>query len=603
MILPAATAEHPWAERGKTRSYFKDFGTLMTKLSNYFDYKLDADNNRYLEVSIRGGELLRLPATNKGTAFTRQERIELGLDGLLPPQVTDIEIQLERLYANFRNQHSDILKYQFLRSVQERSEVLFYALLERHLQEMAPIVYTPTIGLAVQQFSWIYTTARGLTLSIDNIDQANSILADNPWHDVRMIVVTDASAILGIGDQGMGGLAICIGKLALYTAGGGLCPFQTLPVNLDVGTNRRELLDDPQYLGVREKRLEGEDYLKLVDKFVAAIKTKWPKAIIQWEDFAKNVAFDILARYRQQIPCFNDDIQGTGAVALAGLLSACRRKGEALSEQIIVVAGAGAGGVGVASAIKEGLMRVGLSEQQARQKIFILDAGGLVVTGHTVDDYKLPLAQSPEIYRNWGIADGQLPTLLEVILNTKPSVLLGLSGVKGLFTEQMIKCMAENHAQPIIFPLSNPTDNCEAEPKDILTWTQGRAIIATGSPFPNQDYQGEQHVIGQGNNAFIFPGLGFAAVLGECERISDGMVQEAAYALADYVSEHCLEQGLIYPPVADLKKVSLIVASRVLAQALADGSSSRQDLQGVDLETYITSHIWQARHLPFVFSQ
>lgn len=573
----------------------------MTKLSDYFDYQLDAEGKRFMAVSIRGITLLRLPATNKGSAFTPEERIELGLEGLLPPRITDIETQVARVYINYQKLPDDLAKYQFLRATQERSEVLFYALLERHLQEMVPIVYTPTIGLAVQQFSTLYTTARGLTLSVDNIDHADRILDDYPWHDIRIMVVTDSSAILGIGDQGMGGLGICIGKLALYTAGGGLCPFQTLPVNLDVGTNRDALLDDPQYLGIHSKRLHGEPYFELVDKFVAAIRKKWPKAIIQWEDFAKNVAFDVLARYRDQIPCFNDDIQGTGAVALAGLLSACRLKGESLAEQIIVVAGAGAGGIGVASAIKEGLMRAGLTEAQARRQIFVIDGRGLVVEGYTKDTYKLPLAHSSDIYSDWGIEAGRVPTLAEVVTHVKPGVLLGLSGVTGLFSEAMLKSIADNHARPIIFPLSNPTANCEATPQDILEWTEGRAIVATGSPFPDVEYKGKRYPVGQGNNAFIFPGLGFAAVLGECTRISDTMVAEAAYALADYVAEHYLDSDLIYPPVADLKKVSLVVAARVLAKALEEGCSSRQDLSGIDLEAYVKAQAWQAKHLDFKY--
>jgi malate dehydrogenase (oxaloacetate-decarboxylating) len=439
-------------------------------------------------------------------------------------------------------------------------------------------------------------------LSVDNIDRAEKILKNYPWHDIRMIVVTDASAILGIGDQGMGGLDICIGKLALYTAGGGLCPFQTLPVNLDVGTNQAELLNNPQYLGIHEKRLRGEPYFELVDKFVNAVKKKWPKAIIQWEDFAKNVAFDVLARYRNQVPCFNDDIQGTGAMALAGLLSACRKRGETLAQQIIVVAGAGAGGIGVAGIIKEGMMRAGLTEDQARRQLFVIDGRGLVAEGITTDAYKLPFAQSTESYRDWVIDGSPVPSLLDVVTYAKPSVLIGLSGVAGLFNELIIKTMAKNHACPIIFPLSNPTANCEAVPKDILDWTQDHAIIATGSPFADIEYQGTRHPIGQGNNAFIFPGLGFAAVLGECTRISDAMVLESAYALADYIAENSLDAGLIYPPIADLKKVSLYVATRVLAKALEDGSATRQELNEIDLEAYVKAHFWQAKHLPFRYA-
>ncbi|WP_426993239.1 NAD-dependent malic enzyme [Methylomonas sp. CM2] len=573
----------------------------MTPLSEYFDYRQDANGQTYIAAKIRGIALLRLPATNKGTAFTIEERIELGVDGLLPPRVTDLNRQLDRLYANYLKQPSDLAKYQFLRATQERSEVLFYALLERHLEEMVPIVYTPTIGQAVQQFSSMYTTARGLTFSVENIDRAGAILDNYPWHDIRMMVVTDSSAILGIGDQGMGGLAISIGKLALYTAGGGLCPFQTLPVNLDVGTNRDDLLADPFYLGVPQKRLTGPAYFEIVDKFVAAVQAKWPKAIIQWEDFAKNVAFDVLERYRDRIPCFNDDIQGTGAVALAGLLSACRLKGEALTDQTVVVAGAGAGGIGVAAAIKSGMIRAGLTPDAAQARIFVIDAHGLVVKGRTSDAYKSPLAQDPDIYRDWGVAAGQVPSLQEVIAHAKPSVLLGLSGVAGLFSREIVTDLAGFHAQPIIFPLSNPTDNCEANPQDLLNWSEGRAIVATGSPFPDASYGGRQYPVGQGNNAFIFPGLGLAATLAECSRISDEMVQEAAYALADYTAEHWLDAGLIYPPVADLKKVCQSVAKRVLAQALRDGSASRTDLNDTDLAAYIESASWRAEQLPFKY--
>ncbi|WP_367155384.1 NAD-dependent malic enzyme [Methylomonas sp. HYX-M1] len=573
---------------------------MTSPISDYFDYRLDDNGAPYLAVSIRGIMLLRLPATNKGTAFTIEERIALGLDGMLPPEVTDLERQLQRLYANYQKQPDDLSKYQYLRALQERSEVAFYALLERHLEAMVPIVYTPTIGLAVQQFSASFTTARGLTVSAENVGRIEQILHNYPWQDIRMLVVTDSSAILGIGDQGMGGLAICIGKLALYTAGGGLCPFQTLPVNLDVGTNSEELLNAPDYLGTRNKRLSGEAYLQVVDRFVAAVRQQWPKAVIQWEDFAKNVAFEVLERYRDSIPCINDDIQGTGAVALAGLINACRKKGETLGEQTVVIAGAGAGGIGVASVIRDGLIRAGLSEADAKRKIYVIDAHGLVATNAPHDAYKLPLARSPACFQDWGMGERN-PSLLDVVRHAKPSVLIGLSGVAGLFDETLIRTMAKHHSQPIVFPLSNPNANCEAVPADIYRWTEGRAIVATGSPFGEVEWQGQPRPVGQGNNAFIFPGLGFAAVLGECRRISDAMVLESAYALADYTAEHWLEQGLIYPPIADLREVSLLVAERVLAQALADGSATRSDLAELDLAAFIRAQQWQAQYLPFKY--
>lgn len=573
----------------------------MTKLSEYFDYKTDADGKRYVAVSIRGLLLLRLPATNKGTAFTLQERMELGLDGLLPSRITTLEDQLDRLYFSYQKQLNDISKYQFLRAIQDRSEVLFYALLERHLEEMVPIVYTPTIGLAVQQFSSLYRTARGLTLSANNIDHTETILKNYHLNDVRMIVVTDASAILGIGDQGMGGLSICIGKLALYTVGGGLCPFQALPINLDVGTNRQELLGDPHYLGLAEKRLQDQAYFELVDKLVGAVKHTWPKAIIQWEDFTKDVAFDVLSRYRDQLPCFNDDIQGTGAMALAGLIIACRKRGETLAQQTVVVVGAGAGGIGVASTIKAGMLAAGLIEAEVHSRIFVVDAYGLMIDEMTTEHYKQSLAHSKTVYENWPCKEGSIPNLLEVVSNVRPSVLIGLSGAQGIFNEAIITSMADSHSQPIIFPLSNPTANCEATPEEIIKWSHGRAIVATGSPFPDVLYQGKTYPIGQGNNAFIFPGLGLAAVLGECHRISDAMVLESAYALADYIHEFGAEEH-IYPPIKDLKKISHFVATRVLVKALEDGSSKRADLIGINVSDYVLDHCWQANYLPVKYA-
>jgi len=575
---------------------------MKTILSKYFDYQQDEGGNGYLEVHLKGIALLRLAATNKGTAFTERERIELGLDGLLPPHVVDLKHQLERLYRSFKQQPDDIAKYQFLRSLQERSEFAYYGLLENHLEEMMPIIYTPTVGKAVQQYSSLYQAPRGITLSADNIDRADAVMENYPWGDVRMIVATDSSAILGIGDQGHGGLAICIGKLALYTAGCGVSPFHTMPVNLDVGTDRHDLLQDPTYLGIHKHRLRGEEYFALVDKFVTSVQKRWPKAVIQWEDFAKNVAFEVLERFKDKIPCFNDDIQGTGAVVLAGLLAACHKKGERLRDQRVAVVGAGAGGVGVARAIRDGMMKEGLSAEEARRQLFVFDARGLVTEGITKDDYKVSVSQFRETWQDWQIA-GDVPQLMEVIEQGKPTVLLGLTGISGLFSQPIVETMAKNTAQPIIFPLSNPTSNCEALPEDILRWTDGQAIVASGSPFDDVEYDGKTHVIGQGNNAFIFPGLGFATIVGKCRRISDEMVLESAYALADYTIEKHVDNGLIFPPVSELQEASIRVAARVLKQAIADGSSGRDDLDEGNLEDFIHSRLWWPDYLPFVYSK
>lgn len=469
-----------------------------------------------------------------------------------------------------------------------------------------PIIYTPTVGKAVQNYSSLYRSPRGLTFTADNIQRADDIVNNYPANDVRMIVATDSSAILGIGDQGHGGLAICIGKMALYTAGGGLSPFNALPVNLDVGTDREDLTDDPGYLGVRDKRLSGEAYFEMLDKFVATVKKRWPKAIIQWEDFAKDVAFAVLQRYRKQIPSFNDDIQGTGAVVLAGLLSACKLKGESLAEQKIVVVGAGAGGVGVAKVIQDGLVHEGLTREQARRQMFIVDEFGLVVEGISPDEYKKPIMQFADTYESWDI-NADIPSLLEVIANAKPTVLLGLTGVSGLFNQDVIEAMAKQSKTPIIFPLSNPTTNVEAIPEDIFEWcgninsdADSYPIVASGSPFPDVSNKGKSHIIGQGNNAFIFPGLGFASVLGECEEITDSMIIESAFALADYTAAHYLQDGRIYPPISDLQSVSLEITKRVLKQMLDDGLVTNSDITSANYEEEIVENAWEAEYLPFV---
>ena len=572
----------------------------MPQLSPYISYKTDEKGNGYLEIALRGFPMLRMSALNKGTAFTREERAAFSLEGLLPPRVTTLDDQVRRVYQGYLKLDDDIEKYQYLRACQERSEVIFFKLLEQHLDEMMPIVYTPTVGKAVQHYSDLYQRPRGLTVSVLGIDHIDQVVDDYPWHDVRMIVATDSSAILGIGDQGVGGLAISIGKLALYTAGGGLSPFHTMPVCLDVGTNNEKLLNDPNYLGVHRKRLSGDAYFDMLDRFVDSVQRRWPKAVIQWEDFAKDVAFKVLERYKERVPCFNDDIQGTGAVVLAGLLSACKKLGQKLSEQRIVVVGAGAGGVGVARAIQEGLVHEGLNREQARRQMFVIDAAGLVVEEFIEpDSYQQPVSQFSTTYADWNIA-GDRPSLMEVLDQAEPTILLGLTGVGGLFSREIIERMAANCEHPIIFPLSNPTANCEAVPEEIIRWTDGKALVAAGSPFGPVDYEGAMHAIGQGNNAFVFPGIGFAAVLGKCRRITEAMILESAYAVADYTDKHHLHKGLFFPPISELRNVSLYVTERVLRVALEEGSSTRTDLDDVDLREYVRSRAWEAGYLPFM---
>lgn len=568
------------------------------RVSRLFDLKEDEHGRKYMEVYLDGITLLRLVLSNKGTAFSYEERVALRLGGLLPPQFNTLEQQADRVYEGFVQAPTDIDKYQYLRSLQERQEILFYALLEKHLEEMLPIVYTPTVGAAVQQFSALYQNPRGLSFSPLNIDRADQTLECYPMEDVRMIVATDSSAILGIGDQGYGGLAIPIGKMALYTVGGGVSPFHTMPVALDVGTDRMDLINDANYLGVRQKRLQGEDYYKFLDRFVDAVWSSWPDAVIQWEDLSKTAAFSVLERYRHRGPSFNDDIQGTGAVALAGILAACHLRNERLADEVFVIYGAGAGGIGVAWALREGLVRAGLTEAEASQRVFVLDSRGLLLLDRDMEEYKRGFAHDRAEIADWRL-EGDAPDLVETIRNAKATVLLGLSGQPGAFNEEVVRAMADNHKWPIIFPLSNPTSSAEANPEDVFRWTDGQAIVATGSPFDPVRMGGVTHPIGQGNNAFIFPGLGFGAILSDAKIITDAMVLEASQALADYTIGKYVEGGLIYPPVSDLQETSICVATRVCQQAIKDQVARRENIPE-DVEAFVRERFWRATYLPFV---
>lgn len=541
-----------------------------------------------IEVRQTGASLLRSPLTNKGTAFTASERDDLDLVGLLPSRVESLEEQVARAYGNYLHETTPLGRYQFLRRVQDTNEILFYALLSTHVREMLPIVYTPTVGEGVERFSDIFERARGLTLTLDGMDDPRSIIERHPHDDVRMIVITDSSAILGIGDQGWNGLAIAIGKLSLYTVAGGVSPFHTLPIVLDVGTDRKELLASPTYLGVKKPRVRGDEYLAFVRGAVEGIRERWPNAIVQWEDFGKDTAFDVLDAFRDDVPSFNDDIQGTGAVALSGLITATKQKGGNLSDERFLVFGAGAGGIGVARAIRGGLEREGLSREEAHARIFVVDSKGLLVEDRAggMESFKREFARPTAPAK-----------LLSAIKSAKITALLGLSGQPHTFDEHVLRAVAANSERPIIFALSNPTAACEATPTDILHFTDGRAIVATGSPFDPVTIGGVTHIVGQGNNAFIFPGLGFGAIISGATKITDGMVAESAYALAELTLERYGARGWIYPPVEDLRDVSVRVAARVAKQAILDGVASPKT-KDVD-EAHVREQAWSPRYLPF----
>ncbi len=566
------------------------------QVSSYFDIVQDDSGSPYMVSFVRGIALLRLVLMNKGTAFTDEERVELGLDGLLPSQVCSLEEQITRAYNSFKRQPNALSKYQFLRGLQERQEILFYALINEHLEEMMPVIYTPTVGDAVANFSSLYENPRGLSVSPQNVTRLDGLLDDYPLADTRLIVATDSSAILGIGDQGYGGLAISIGKLALYTVGGGISPFHSMPVCLDVGTDTQHLLEDPLYVGARQPRMKGEGYLEFVDQFVAAVKKRWPKVILQWEDLSKDAAFKVLDRYRDEIASFNDDIQGTGAVALGGVLSACRVKGEQIGDQRFLVYGAGAGGIGVAWAIRQGLVRSGLTDAEAMERIFVFDSRGLLLDDRELVEYKRPFARSADVIADWDFV-GERPTILETIANARVTALIGLSGQAGAFGAEWVQAVHANTERPLIFALSNPTILSEGKPADFLEWTDGAALVATGSPFDDVILEGRTHYAAQGNNAFIFPGLGAGAMLCEASSITDGMIMEAADALARYTGDVYPGGERIYPELSHLRRVSQAVAAAVVRQAIADGVA-RVDVAGEDIEAFVEAQSWEPRYLP-----
>lgn len=569
------------------------------RLSRHFDIETTPNGESVVRVFVDGIGVLSSPILNKGTAFTSEERIALCIDGLLPPHESSLAEQSARTYENYKKEPNNLAKYTFLRALQDRNETLFFALLSQHIEEMMPIVYTPTVGDAIRVFSHIYRSPRGITLSPRNVHRAKQILAGYHLDDIRMVVATDSSAILGIGDQGYGGIGISIGKLALYTAGG-LAPYSALPVGLDVGTDRESLRNDPLYLGIREPRLHGDAYFAIIDAFVHAVKERYPRAILQWEDLGKETAFDVLERHRDTLPSFNDDIQGTGAVALAGLVSACRLKGERLRDQTFVLSGAGAGGIGVAWAIVQGLVREGLTEAEAHARVMVLDSKGLLTKDRDMEAYKRPYAQTRERVAGWKIG-GPLPTLHETIREGKATVLIGLSGQGGSFDETALKQLLSFTPRPIVMPLSNPTSACEALPADIMRVTDGKALVATGSPFADVLLRsGETVSIGQGNNAFVFPGLGMGAVLCEASRITDAMVLEAAYALAAYTEREHAKDGRIYPHVTELRKVACDVAVHVIQCAHREGvarSEATRGMSGSDLSAHVARSAYEPTYL------
>ncbi|WP_397453254.1 NAD-dependent malic enzyme [Pseudomonas sp. NA-150] len=542
--------------------------------------------DRTLQVPFTGPTLLGTPLLNKGTAFSQQERQSLHLTGLLPEQVETIEQQADRAYQQFRACGSELDKHILLRSIQDFNETLFYRLVDDHLDEMLPIIYTPTVGKACQEFSRIYRSHRGLFIGIGDQARIDEILANVTKDNVKVIVVSDCERILGLGDQGVGGMGIPIGKLSLYTACGGISPAYTLPVVLDVGTNNPALLEDPLYFGRRQQRVRGAEYDQFLQAFVEGVQRRWPGVILQFEDFALSNAMPLLARYRDQLCCFNDDIQGTAAVTVGTLLAACKTKGQRLSEQTIAFVGAGSAGCGIAEQIIAAMQLEGLSESQARGQVYLLNSKGLL-TDRQPDlyDFQQRLAHSSESLAQWQFS-GDWPSLHEVVSNAKPTVLIGVSGKSGLFTQQIIQTLHAHCPQPIIMPLSNPTSQIEAHPKDILQWTQGQALVATGSPFLPVELFGKVFPIAQCNNSYIFPGIGLGAIASKATRITDGMLMASAQALAESAGA-----GQMLPPLRDVQAVSKRIAFAVGLAAQRDNVAAPQSEEA--LQAAIEQHFWQ----------
>lgn len=523
----------------------------------------------------RGVALLRDPLLNKGSAFTEAERRTLELEGLLPPGVNTQHEQAERAYAGVTATAEPMVQYRELMALQDRNEYLFYRVLIDHLEEFMPIVYTPTVGEATKKFSDVFQRGRGLWITPDHRGRIEATLrAAIATRDVKLMVVTDNESILGIGDQGAGGMAISIGKLALYIASAGIPPHQCLPISLDVGTDNAALLASKNYLGLAQPRLRGAAYAELVEEFVSAVETVLPGALVQWEDFRKDNALEILNKYRDRLPSFNDDIQGTGAVALAGMFSALRITQQALGDQRIVVFGAGAAGLGISRQILAALKHQGMSAEEAQGRIAVLDSRGLLTQQRKLgDDYKKELAWSEAQAQAVGLAEER--DLAAVIRCFKPTILIGSSGQAGAFDENMIRAMASASERPLVMPLSNPTANCEAIPEDLIRWTDGRALIATGSPFAAVEFNGVTQKIGQGNNVFIFPALGMATLLSGARVVTDNMITKAANALAQEVSDEELASGLLYPSTTRLRDVTMRITAAIIEQTLEDGVATR----------------------------
>ncbi len=550
-----------------------------------------------VQVSLSGFDLINSPRLNKGTAFSDQERDAFDLHGLLPPHVGDLDEQIERRMQSLESQPTPFSKYSFLRDLQDTNETLFYALLVHNVEKMLPLVYTPTVGEGCQRFSEIWRKPRGLFLSYPNKNRISQILSHPRYDDVKCIVVSDGERILGLGDQGAGGMGIPIGKMALYTALGGIHPEHCLPILLDVGTDNEERLKDPLYVGWRHNRIRGQEYDDFVETFVSAVKKRWPHVLLQWEDFAGSNAARFLARYRNQLCTFNDDIQGTAAITTATLISAINVTGIPLEQQKIVVVGFGSAGLGITNLLAQFIEDRGVSKEDARNRFYGIDLYGLITEGRkNVAPEQIPYARKEEEVQSWREPNGEI-TLVDLIRHVKPTVLIGVSGQAGAFTEEAVREMAKYASRPVIFPLSNPTSRSEATPQDLMNWTEGRALIGTGSPFDPVSFGGKQFHVAQTNNSYIFPGLALGIIASKARFVTDTMVKAAAEELIRNLPTQKDKLAGLLPPISQARELGRLIAKAVGKQAIQDGQAQIADEDALNRE--LASNIWEPRYVPY----
>lgn len=563
------------------------------------DLKKDMAGSEYIETNSYGYELLTNPILNKGSSFSSEEISSLKLRGLVPVETTTLSKAVNEIYQIINQKDDNFDRHLYLRSLQDCNETLFYAVLNRYPEETMPVIYTPTVGQACQRFSQIYQSPRGVFISYPDRNHIDEILENSRFDDTEVIVVSDGERVLGLGDQGIGGMGITIGKLSLYTMCAGIPPYKTLPIVLDNGTDNESLLNDPSYLGWRNRRIRGQEYDEFIEKFILAVRKRFPNLLLQWEDFAQPNALNLLNRYKGQLCCFNDDIQGTAAVVVSTLLAASNALNTKLPQQKIVVVGAGSAGVGISNLIIDAMVDLGAERRAAVENIFLVDRDGLITDKVKTLAPQQPFVKSLSSLHGWNIANDTNISLLETVSNTQATIIIGVSTQAGIFTREIIEKLANHCERPIIFPLSNPTNKAEAHPHDILTWTKGKAIVGTGSPFPPYITGKNQRRIDQVNNCYIFPGIGLGIRAVNSKRITDQMFLIAAKALADLSPAKDNLQSTLLPSLKEMRKVSRHIAIKIAKESVRSGLTEIKNLDEKTITDLIDQYIWKPIYLPY----